>query len=1093
MNDKINSSICSSVAKNTIKTNIEEKFFSNFDELNFNNPSYKDFEAQLSSLTLKEGLERNFKNENIKIINTKEIPNIDLGQLSIELVEIFNQYKQVQKETDITTIQQKVGQKISAISTTLETFQNLSQDLFQNEKLDETYLYTPNTSYLFKKGRKELDELLKKIEKARIKANALMNNESNAHILTLASLSLYYSHSLAITHLAKHFIKKQALLFVVRLFFISNPILALVLILELVYEITKYFVLERSKSELKVQIYKLFCIIDEILQSVSKQNSPLAAIVNFDAKYYGNKISFKLGDTIFQKYLTTPNSNTTDKALMYGFTINEKQAQDNIILQNQRLSYSIEFAFSGFPLFSKDTKIKNSDIINSSAFDHLKNITTQFSNFLFIQTPYFTSTLTLDFLLQSLTNDKVILCISNIVESQNIHFQIQSHIRDTLIEKSNSEARKTILFLNLIQNIDKKIFFKNFRTQIEQNFKALEDKYKETNTIWFFSPYQAIRKKLDNLEKIFYTDDLIKIANYSYDLNKSVFEQEKYFDQEDMKEHIIKIIQAFLDFDFMLCNFLDFKLAKKDDNSIDESDLEDLRNRLRDKLNEAKLSPNIYCVAHIFNNALFALNPNEELKYFIAFFENSLKDENFLDYKSSIIKYLDKTELREAAEFVLPLKESSLWLSFFSYEYQNDLCIFLIYLFDLDLKGAFIKILKDLYPFKEIAEQMKDIKDDREIKLRSVIENTFKDQMNNSIDEAIISKINDSTPFRMGILYNPFEEPLKEFLKEFHKNISNYLNDNKYLYSEQLTKKLKAQVSGQKFIPNYYEDSLKFYEKLLQYKHLAINDIYPTYNSNTNKIDIKGKFANISTKISKFDPSIGAFLIQNYIETKLPSLKEEELERAITLFALGMRQKRDITYTKWCKNNFFLPKNLSKSFIIADFKHSLLLDNALNSLYCTYNPSIAAYAKNDDLAQRQFKECIKQNSIIHSSGKYYDESYFTFYQDSEATHCYSEAYYKIYAYIDSIKDEDYNFNALNNSTLMKQKMQDEKIKDFYPNKDFAISLKKVAEYNYNFYKGDTKLKRKSNIFHLNKDDNFKERLLNNFIYNEDFIPTDIDI
>ncbi|HEB7556646.1 TPA: hypothetical protein RZH79_001878, partial [Campylobacter coli] len=119
---------------------------------------------------------------------------------------------------------------------------------------------------------------------------------------------------------------------------------------------------------------------------------------------------------------------------------------------------------------------------------------------------------------------------------------------------------------------------------------------------------------------------LMKIANYGYDLSKSVFEQERYFEQENMKEHVVKIIQAFLDFDFMLCNFLDFKVVKKDDDSIDEDDLEDLRNRLRDKLNKAKLSPNIYCVSHIFNNALFALNPNKELTYFKAFFEKSLKD-----------------------------------------------------------------------------------------------------------------------------------------------------------------------------------------------------------------------------------------------------------------------------------------------------------------------------------------------------------------------------------------------------------------------------------------------------------------------------------
>lgn len=168
------------------------------------------------------------------------------------------------------------------------------------------------------------------------------------------------------------------------------------------------------------------------------------------------------------------------------------------------------------------------------------------------------------------------------------------------------------------------------------------------------------------------------------------------------------------------------------------------------------------------------------------------------------------------------------------------------------------------------------------------------------------------------------------------------------------------------------------------------------------------------------------------------------------------------------------------------------MDNALDAGYSIHNPSRAVYTKNEGLAQEQFKELIKQNSIKESE-QYHNKEYFEHYQDSEATQQYKEAYYKLYAYIDLIKDDKYNYKALNTDTLMEQKMNNRPRTDFYENKDFAVSLKRVAEYNYKYYKGDTELKLKPDKkANFDKNYGFKERLLNNFIYNEGFIPTEID-
>lgn len=454
-----------------------KQFFSSFDKLDFYNIPYKDLEGELSSPLVKQYLEQHIQiNDNIEIFDKKEILNVNLEQISLDLVEIFKNYKRAESNSNIQALHTQTQEKIRTIKPTITKFQKTFQNVFTEEILD-TNIHIPHTSRLFNQGRRQLAELLENIQKSEDKAKSLMENETNSHILTLAALGAYYVSSPIISFLAKTFIESRVLLFIVRLLFSFNPIGAVIVIISLVFEIIQYFIVEKEKSELKIKIYEFFCIAYEILQSLSKQNSSLASIINFDAKYSGNKISYTLNDIQIQKYFTTLNLTSSDKALMYTCIIKDaKKQEDTISIETQQVHSSVEFAYSEFPLIKEKT-LENKDIITSSAFDHLKNITTQFHNLLLIQTPYFTSSLALDFLLQSQQKDRIILCLSNIIESDNSYYQIQNSLRDVLLANNASQARKTIVFLNVIEEVNKKKFFENFKNQVLGNFTALEAEY----------------------------------------------------------------------------------------------------------------------------------------------------------------------------------------------------------------------------------------------------------------------------------------------------------------------------------------------------------------------------------------------------------------------------------------------------------------------------------------------------------------------------------------------------------------------------------------------------------------------------------------
>lgn len=425
---------------------------------------------------------------------------------------------------------------------------------------------------------------------------------------------------------------------------------------------------------------------------------------------------------------------------------------------------------------------------------------------------------------------------------------------------------------------------------------------------------KEVKTKLANLENIFYGNDIVKIANYTYGLSQSVFERKEYFEQEHMQKQISQILQAFLHFDSMLCNFLDFKVQKKD-NSIDENDLQKLRNTLRNELKRIPLSPNIFYVSHIFNNALFALNPNNELRDFRSFFNEMKEKENFKAYKEILVEGLNINELKELIEFIIPLSEPSLWLNFFSYEDQNDFCIFLLYLFDLDLDGAFIAILQDCKSFKKIIEQIKEDKENEKIELRTTINDTFKDELGKKVIDEIISKAEDLIPPPLKLLLLPFKKPFEDFINELFENLLRQLQNYGNLDSKSLVSKLKENTENKTTNLDPQKDKKPLYEKLLNSINKATNKNMSTKESDSFNSSVKVLDSIFKGKNGKFKNSdITAFLIISFIEFEFPTLKDAELQRGITLFSLGMQSKRDSTYAK-CKKRVSLSlKSLVKLY-----------------------------------------------------------------------------------------------------------------------------------------------------------------------------------
>ena len=258
------------------------------------------------------------------------------------------------------------------------------------------------------------------------------------------------------------------------------------------------------------------------------------------------------------------------------------------------------------------------------------------------------------------------------------------------------------------------------------------------------------------------------------------------------------------------------------------------------------------------------------------------------------------------------------------------------------------------------------------------------------------------------------------------------------------------------------------------------------------------------------------FILQEILNKQFPSISKTDLKRQVTFFLLSANPKQDRIYSKWEKGDkyFYIPKELSNTILVGDFHASLILDTPLDSGYCIHNPSIGLYVDSTDLAKQ-----LSLNELRSNINPNIDISQ-TFCLRTDKI--FKEAYCKVLYYLDMGTNESmqylqkrlkmskenikkhFNFANLNiTNKAIKTKIKKDSNKGNDDNnfelsksnvkyvKDFLIQLKRLAEWNYEIY-----MAKNTNISKNKKDNSEGKKpaiMLGTFIYNEDFIPTVIDI
>lgn len=1107
----------------------------------------------VNSKTIEEYIKQSQHNNlELIIVNGDEVLGINLWQYANKLYEISQ--KHTNNDTKTEEAIQAIEHSIAEIKNVLQQSKTQYKNVFQANTLDGIEIGI--TQHVFSNSKKQIQELLEDINKAKANAKILANNETNKMLTMLVGANVYLSHGSIVLYFANKYLSRGVLLWVIRICFgISPQGAALFLVFIALSSIYK---LVTKDDTLKIKIYEFYCVLNAILRQVHYRDGAINALVNFNQNISGNVIVF---DERALKYLTSPLSShidslidpsMLDKAIIYNIDLTNIQPQtrnninisitsllkqSNLIVQSSQNNKKRLFAFSTFPNIQAKN-LGDNDIINTSAFKHLKNIATQFSNFLFIQSPNLTSTLTLDLILQSFKvshqndnpiNNKSILIVTNPLEVTSPHYKIYEYMKS----QCNSTIQYNVVFLNVVNRIEKKTLFDRFKTIILKNYKYVETAYNEKYYIKE-KIYLDKADKVDTLLTNFCNNpdkkDILSIANEFSAISELILEQKHLFDEGFYKEvaRVEQYCKTMLDtlfaFEQILSCFIDFRIKQDKNNQLDEKNLETLRNKVREQINNqnTELSQTAICISHIINNAYFSNTPNNEIQHLNTLLENFKNNDSYQKYKKIIEQYQSypkEQKFSNTINIFIPFYKD-IFLEFFSKDDFEELCKFMLYLIDLETGGVF------LYYTYTWSLQSKQVVNISKQDLQKIVTKDLWEKFQNFNEDKIIEYLTDH-------IHNKFAAYLAELsIKDMRDTLEKNAQNNRYestTMRENIIKNIttRGNINRLEKLIKVMEDyNKKNTEEKLNIVIQSFQEIQKIENIQkipTSSSEIKNMLQHSLKSSTTRASSIVFGLSKNFTKKALtplmifeiytwildqifPTISKEDLTRQITLFILGMRGKKDSEYAKWEKGKpyFYIPKDLHKSLVIGDFMHSLLLDSSLDMGYCIHNPSIGAYTKNEDVAQKHFKDMIRNNLYTYNS------SYFDNAQENESTQIYKEAHIKVHSYIDNIQSQNTHTTQLtqtNFQNLINKKLTQTKLKYQNPQnniayqqvgettnsqRDFLIQLKRVAEYSYRVYKGERVLN-SDPIMTAKTKDSVNESILSNFVYNESFIPTKIDI
>ncbi|TQR56561.1 hypothetical protein [Campylobacter troglodytis] len=1078
------------------------------------------FEALISDKFLRDCLiDSHCNKQNILLLDEIDIIGINMSDMYEKLFEILKQYESGNIDTKQSI--KDIDEYIQTIKNTVNNFKTRYANLFKEDTSNDINMY--NTQQLFNKSSQKLETLLDDIGKSQNEATIMAKNQTNKMLVVLMGLNVYYSHSSIVMACAMNLLHTNSILFrIIQSCFAITPYGATISLIVLVGIALFYISSLKNNHNLKIKLYEFYAVLNSISQKINKQNTYLASIINIDKKYSGN---IMLLNKKVIKYLTKPlhnhiymllNDSFIDKSYICT-TLNKNQVIDlnivSLLEQNSTQENHLikpgkhQFAISIYPHIKKQN-IENSDIINTSAFKHLKSIILEFSDFLFIQSPYFSSTIALDMISQSFSKshennnyiaNKYMLFITNPISISSPHYKISEFVKTQC--RSNNNIKDNVLFLNTINRINKQQLLSNFTEQIKKYYTTIPNTQNDIKNLM-----PLLQDLCDNHKNI------MDIADNFNAINNFLLKQ---FNNQALDGRHTKTIQNIINilfsFENILSHFIDFKINKNSKEAkivFEEEDLNELRNKVREKLNDIPLFQSIFCITHLFNNAYFSNTPAEQINLFKSLLKNCKEQVQFMRYKNKLenIK-LSNSDIYYFVDFLLPFN-SQILLAFFNKDEYDEICIFILYLLDLEIDGMLIYCryhliaLSNYTPENNIKNFENIFKKDFQKRLQNTLEDVSIDSILDTLKGKIDNvKINQSAINIIIFLASTTIKKSKDWIKN---NVS-----KKSLETNNLILLLQGILSNQKNITNM--DNIL--NDTINQTNMPKQIPTPTKQIDKYKFDIINILLKQLQGIKKIQPSpqgLIAFAIMEYLDKKFPIISKADLKRQIMFFLLTAREKQDAPYSKWEANKdyFYIPKELNKTLIVGDFHASLLLDNALDCGYLTHNPSIAAYIDDEEAIRPQLINELKahiNNSVA---------------LDGIGNNIIKEAYCKILHYLDIGTNESMQFlttrlnlsekkirQYFNLSTISSKELaiktkinskegnKDNNFRKSTHNvkyiKDFLVQLKRIAEYNYSIY-NDTINKNAIDKNNNNKT-NTAPQILGNYIYNENFIPSNIDL
>ena len=751
--------------------------------------------------------------------------------------------------------------------------------------------------------------------------------------------------------------------------------------------------------------------------------------------------------------------------------------------------------------------------------------------------------------------NKTALFLTNCLHNGLPEYQAQNHIRNKLYDNKNTKSN--VLFLSAMYRIKKATFVRTLIDNLTDLFKKLENYayYNQTQQIRYLTQNLGkLIKEYDAGEVKFYgygdyvttyaiNDKKLcdmnekKFCNFVYDLCQ-VFVYKKYMqmcdnymdntlrrhywyknDQEklsqakaDIQKICEDIMAIILDVSYLFSYFNAYEVTKlKQYQKEIEEEYEKQKQILKKFFQTESFTSKIdkQVESNIFHNI-------QEIKELcLALLAKYFNVKNSDKKLESLLEQSKKIDISEAEKNLKTNNKLAYYQITIEYVTQF-----------LPLNESFLNCLEeeDLFLFSRLIIEKLDIRKNKE-----EISNNIKENNQKALMKDLVANYEITIGLYTLIYSNDkdFDELLKnneteEIIKAFYEISA---DAGKKISKDVLKDKLKK--IGDKYgaiTALVFEDSTKDTIKAIG-SNIA-RELDKPYTNHLPSTDLSKGLS----LLSFFASSAISYIIQAILDAIFPvqidSVAQMKQQAIALIFALNRHTNAPYATCKQGSEYLTFPIEITQTLINADLKALILGGSALNSGLFVHTPSAALFNEDSQNALKSLKETLRHfmNNKVNLIGI-----------GEKGKDIVKEAYAKLWCYLDMGKNEEIesylreelqtkpSYYTLENLTsdkyirtkLKKAKDLDNSDENFIEvegnakggikfNHDFLIQLKRVAEYNYAMYRGlisveveeisSQKVDRASCNAEAEKvDKSPDEYLCGNLIYDEDYIPTTIDI